>query len=103
MQNAAAGPALAPGQASSANDGDVDGYNAEAGPSRTIGDYSTAADTARPAKKRRLKIVDTFHSYVRPVWTTELSEFCVKFTGITQVGLARVRLVAARAARQRTS
>lgn len=33
----------------------------------------------------RLRIVDTFHSYVRPTWQPQLSEFCVRFTGITQV------------------
>ena len=59
--------------------------NAEAGPSRLPADLATT----RVPKRRTLKIVDTFHSYVRPVWSTELSEFCVKFTGITQVRLLR--------------
>lgn len=59
--------------------------NAEAGPSRVSGDETSSPSTAVKPRRRRLKIVDTFHSYVRPVWSKELSEFCVKFTGITQV------------------
>ena len=59
--------------------------NAEAGPSRVPADEASAPSTAVKPRRRRLKIVDTFHSYVRPVWSKELSEFCVKFTGITQV------------------
>ncbi|KAG7562199.1 hypothetical protein FFLO_02384 [Filobasidium floriforme] len=32
----------------------------------------------------RLKIVDQFHSYVRPTWRPDLSTFCTTLTGITQ-------------------
>jgi len=32
-----------------------------------------------------LRIVDHFHSYVRPTWRPDLSTFCTTLTGITQV------------------
>jgi hypothetical protein len=39
-----------------------------------------------------LKIVDQFHSYVRPTWRPDLSTFCTSLTGITQVSRDRVSL-----------
>lgn len=35
-------------------------------------------------RKRSLVTVDTFHSYVRPTWRPQLSEFCTNLTGIQQ-------------------
>jgi hypothetical protein len=32
-----------------------------------------------------LRIIDQFHSYVRPTWRPDLSTFCTTLTGITQV------------------
>ena len=60
----------------------VEGDNAQAGPSSIPANTDASVEAGANSQKRRLKIVDTFHSYVRPTWTTELSEFCVKFTGI---------------------
>lgn len=37
-------------------------------------------------RSRRLHIIDTFHTYVRPTWRPQLSEFCTSLTGIQQVG-----------------
>jgi hypothetical protein len=36
-------------------------------------------------RSRRLHIIDTFHTYVRPTWRPKLSEFCTSLTGIQQV------------------
>ncbi|RSH93373.1 hypothetical protein EHS25_007729 [Saitozyma podzolica] len=58
-----------------ADDDDVD----------TTSPSSSTSDTASTSSSRkRLKRVDTFHSYVRPTWRPELGEFCTNLTGITQ-------------------
>jgi len=41
-------------------------------------------------RSRRLHIIDTFHTYVRPTWRPKLSEFCTSLTGIQQVGAQRL-------------
>ncbi|ORX37795.1 hypothetical protein BD324DRAFT_623342 [Kockovaella imperatae] len=35
-------------------------------------------------KRRRLAKVDTFHSYLKPIWQPQLTDFCTTLTGITQ-------------------
>lgn len=42
-------------------------------------------ETSHGRRKRSLVTVDTFHSYVRPTWRPQLSEFCISLTGIQQV------------------
>lgn len=56
-------------------------------PANMEGDNEAGPSTSESRKGRegRLIIVDTFHTYVKPVWSPQLSDFCVKFTGITQV------------------
>jgi hypothetical protein len=36
------------------------------------------------ARTRRLHIIDTFHTYVRPTWRPTLSAYCTSLTGIEQ-------------------
>jgi 3'-5' exoribonuclease 1 len=33
----------------------------------------------------QLEVVDEFRSFVKPTWAPELTPFCMKLTGITQV------------------
>lgn len=44
-------------------------------------------ETAQAGALPTLKVVDTFHSYIRPVWRSELTTFCTTLTGISQVSL----------------
>lgn len=44
-----------------------------------------SSDSETAVRKRSLVTVDTFHSYVRPTWRPQLSEFCINLTGIQQV------------------
>ena len=51
-------------------------------------DEATSRNSTDPGPstpKRKLVKVDTFHSYVRPTWRPQLTEFCINLTGISQV------------------
>lgn len=52
--------------------------------SETSASRSDGPDTS-PLRTRRLTIIDTFHTFVRPTWRPQLSEFCTSLTGIQQV------------------
>lgn len=58
-----------------------DDDNDASSPSSSTSDTASTSSSSR----KRLKRVDTFHSYVRPTWRPELGEFCTSLTGITQV------------------
>ncbi|GMK55907.1 hypothetical protein CspeluHIS016_0209630 [Cutaneotrichosporon spelunceum] len=38
----------------------------------------------RPCARKEIVHIDTFHSYVRPTWRPQLSDFCTNLTGIQQ-------------------
>lgn len=48
-------------------------------------DQGAQVETSHGRRKRTLVTVDTFHSYVRPTWRPQLSDFCISLTGIQQV------------------
>jgi 3'-5' exoribonuclease 1 len=39
------------------------------------------------AGRKQLVVVDTYRSFVKPTWKPQLSEFCTRLTGVTQVSI----------------
>jgi inhibitor of KinA sporulation pathway (predicted exonuclease) len=65
----------------------------------TTSPSSSTSDTVSTSSssRKKLKRVDTFHSYVRPTWRPELGDFCTNLTGITQVGRGQRKVTRAAA------
>jgi hypothetical protein len=63
-----------------------DDVNNTTSPSSSTSDTASTSSSSR----KKLKRVDTFHSYARPTWRPELGEFCTNLTGITQVSRGRL-------------
>jgi hypothetical protein len=63
-------------------------FEAEAEPDKVR--TPTSPTSPLPEALPELKIIDQFHSYVKPTWRPALSTFCTSLTGISQVSLSRL-------------